>query len=80
MMYVSQIIILYTLNLYNAENQLYLNKQRKKQKLLDRWRRWKKWPIIQENMYSLENETYGWDRLKLTDKNFTIIIINMLRI
>ena len=36
MMYVSQIIILYTLNLYNAENQLYLNKQRKKQKLLDR--------------------------------------------
>ena len=30
MMYVSQIIILYTLNLHNAENQLYLNKTKKK--------------------------------------------------
>lgn len=30
MMYVSQIFILYTLNLHNAENQLYLNKTKKK--------------------------------------------------
>ena len=32
MVYVSQIIMLYTLNLYSAECQLYLNKTRRKKK------------------------------------------------
>ena len=34
MMYVSQIFILYTLNLHNAENQLYLNKTKKKTEII----------------------------------------------
>lgn len=34
MMYVSQIFILYTLNLHNAENQLYLNKTNKKTEII----------------------------------------------
>ena len=34
MMYVNQIIMLYTLNLYSAEYQLYLNKTEKKKNIM----------------------------------------------
>ena len=35
-MYVSQIIMLYTLNLYSTVCQLYLNKARRKQRIIDK--------------------------------------------